>query len=426
MSQNFRTIAPVAGTVSTIKLQKPNHFLLENKIPVYGINAGTEDVLKIDLVFDAGTLFQSQAFVATLTNKCLQEGTQSYTAAEIAQTLDFHGAYLRTSTGKDDARITLYCMNRHLVQLLPLLYEIALRPTFPGNEIATTVKKARQEFLVNMQKVKFISQKQFGGLIFGNDHPYGNDAHIEDYDRIEPEMLKNHHQKYYAQSPFRIIISGLMPIFYGEKLNDFFGQHVISKDISTYHYPEPKSVENPFHLIEKSDSLQSALRIGKLLFNRRHPDFAGIQVVNTILGGYFGSRLMSNIREDKGFTYGIGSMVTSLLHGGMLTIASEVGVDVRQQAVDEVFKEIELLRSQLVPDEELALVKNYLLGVFLRSADGPFALSELVKASVDYGMGMDYYTQFVETVKSITANEIRDLAVKYLDPASMITLVVGK
>jgi zinc protease len=426
MSQNFRTIAPMAGTVSTLQLPEPKTFFLENNIPVYAILAGTEEVLKIDLVFDAGSMFQSQAFVASLTNKCLQEGTRTYAAKEIAEILDFHGAYLRTATGKDDARVTLYCMRRHLVELLPLLFEIALLPKFPDEEVATTVKNAKQEFLVNMQKVKFISQKQFGGLIFGIGHPYGNDAHIEDYERIEPEMLKIHHQKFYAKSPFRIIISGSLPLNFVEKLNDFFGQHPINTELTALQFPEAKSAEAPFHLIEKSDSLQSALRIGKQLFNRRHPDFAGMQVVNTLLGGYFGSRLMSNIREDKGFTYGIGSMVTSLLHGGMFTIASEVGVDVRQQAVDEVFKEIELLRSQLVPDEELALVKNYLLGVFLRSADGPFALSELVKASVDYGMGMDYYTQFVETVKSITANEIRDLAVKYLDPASMITLVVGK
>jgi predicted Zn-dependent peptidase len=426
MSQNFRTNAPLAGKVSTIQLQEPVHFKLENKTPVYAINIDSEPVIKIDLVFDAGAMFQSQPFVASLTNKCLQEGTASHTAEEIAETLDFYGAYLRTATTKDDGRITLYCLNRHFTTLLPLLHEVVLRPVFPEKQVATIVKKTRQEFLVNMHKVKFVSQKRFGSLLFGDDHPYRNDSHIEDYDRITRDMLAAHHKKYYAESPFRIVISGSLPVYFGQKLNDYFGLHSIRNDNAAHAFPDPKSSEKQFHLIEKSDSLQSALRIGKVLFNRRHDDFAGMQVVNTILGGYFGSRLMTNIREDKGFTYGIGSMVTSLIHSGMFTIASEVGVDVRQQAVDEVFKEIDRLRNDLVPEDELALVKNYLLGVFLRSADGPFALSELVKASVDYGMGVDYYTRFVETINNITAKEIRELAVKYLDPATMITLIVGK
>lgn len=426
MSQNFRTNAPLAGKVTTIQLQEPVHFKLENKIPVYAINIDSEPVIKIDLVFDAGAMFQSQPFVASLTNKCLQEGTQSYTAEEIAETLDFYGAYLRTATTKDDSRITLYCLSRHFATLLPLLHEVALRPVFPEKQVATIVRKTKQEFLVNMHKVKFISQNRFGTLLFGEGHPYDNDSRIEDYDLIKREMLAEHHKKYYAGSTFRIIVSGSIPVYFGQKLNDYFGLHAIKNGASTQTFPGPKPAKDAFHLIEKADSLQSALRIGKILFNRRHTDFAGMQVVNTILGGYFGSRLMSNIREDKGFTYGIGSMVTSLLHSGMFTIASEVGTDVRQQAVDEVFKEIDRLRNEPVPEDELALVKNYLLGVFLRSADGPFALSELVKASVDYDMGMDYYAQFVETVNNITANEIRDLAVKYLDPATMITLVVGK
>jgi zinc protease len=426
MSQKFRITAPLTQAVTTIKLPEPEKFLLHNNTPVYAVNAGAEEVVKVDLVFDAGAMFQSQAFVATLTNKCLQEGTKSFTAAEIAEMLDFHGAYLRTSIGKDDARITLYCLSRHLFHLLPVLHEIAFLPKFPPFEVKTILNKSKQEFLVNMQKVKFISQKQFGSLIFGNGHPYGNDSNYDDYNRIENILLENHHRQFYAESPFRIIISGSLPPLFYQQLNKYFGQHTVNKDSSAFKITEPKSSDEKYHLIEKNDSLQSALRIGKLMFNRRHPDFAGMQVVNTILGGYFGSRLMSNIREDKGYTYGIGSVITSLLHGGLFSIASEVGVEVRQQAMNEVFKEIEILRSNLVPDEELALVKNYLLGVFLRSADGPFAVSELVKASVDYGMGLNYYFEFVETVKKITAKEIRDLAVKYLDPESMITLVVGK
>ncbi len=149
-------------------------------------------------------------------------------------------------------------------------------------------------------------------------------------------------------------------------------------------------------------------------------------MLNTILGGYFGSRLMSNIREYKGYTYGIGSMISSLRHDGMFVIASEVGNDVTLPAITEVYHEISRLQNELVPKDELRLVKNYLHGSFLRGADGPFALAELVKAASDFGLGMDFYHHYLETIKNVTAEEIRDLAVKYLQPDSLIRLIVGK
>jgi predicted Zn-dependent peptidase len=180
------------------------------------------------------------------------------------------------------------------------------------------------------------------------------------------------------------------------------------------------------HFTAKDDALQSALRIGKATINKKHHDFLPFMVVNTIFGGYFGSRLMTNIREDKGYTYGIGSGLASLNHAGMFFIASEVGNEVTGKAIEQIFIEIEKLRNEPVKEEELSLVKNYLLGTFLRSADGPFALADLFKATLDYGLDMSYYDTFLHTVKNITIKDIQDIAVKYLQPDSMIRLVVGK
>lgn len=426
MTQEFRKIQPLSHEITSLKLIEPDHFLLDNGISVYTIDAGTEDLIKLDLIFDAGYFYQTQALVASLTNKCLQEGTKSYSSQAIANNIDFYGAHLRHGTDKDDARITLYCLGRYFDSLLPVLAEVAFQPTFPGGEVNTIIAKSKQQYHVNMEKVKFVAHQKFSALIFGETHPYASSLNEDDYDKISRDNMVGFHARHYANSPFKIIVSGKLPKDINEKINSFFGKHSIMKNDLEITVPKATASENKEHKILKENSLQSALRIGKVLFNKHHPDFTKMKVVNTILGGYFGSRLMTNIREDKGYTYGIGSSVSSLKFGGSFAIASEVGADVREKAFVEIFKEIEKLRSDLVLEEELKLVKNYMLGSFLRSADGPFALSELVKSVVDYGFGMDYFDDFLSTIKNITAKEIRELAVKYLDPKSMITLVVGK
>ena len=180
------------------------------------------------------------------------------------------------------------------------------------------------------------------------------------------------------------------------------------------------------HYIERDNAIQSAIRIGRPMFNKTHPDYAGMQVLNTILGGYFGSRLMKNIREDKGFTYGIGSAAVSLLNEGYFFIASEVGAEVCEEALVEVYKEMEILCREPVPDEELQMVKNYMLGSFLKSIDGAFNLADRWKGIMFYNLGYDYYNRFINTVSAISSAEVMMLAQKYLSREDMCELVVGK
>ena len=178
--------------------------------------------------------------------------------------------------------------------------------------------------------------------------------------------------------------------------------------------------------IEKEGALQSAIRIGKLMFNKTHPDFQSLQVLNTVYGGYFGSRLMSNIREDKGYTYGIGSGLVSLQHGGYFFITTEVGVDVTAKAIKEIYFEMDRLRKEKITTDELQLVKNYLLGTFLRSVDGPFAMADRFKGILNYNLGYDYFDRYIATIRAVSASDLMGLANTYFDKDSMIELVVGK
>lgn len=421
----LRKTAPPVKPVENINLTEPEFFTLDNGIPVYCLNAGDQEVLQLDLNFGFGTAADGLPLAAYFTNLCLKEGTKSYTSRQIAEQLDFYGATINASVTRDHSRLTLYCLNKHLHLLLPLLEELLLAPTFPLNEVKTIVNLSKQEFLVEMEKVKTIARRHFGMAVFGTSHPYGKYAVAEDYDKISHESLLEFYAKYYQSAKFRIIASGRIPLNLNRLLNKHLGQHAVKETLPMAIGPaEPASTKH--HFIKKSGSLQSGIAIGKILFNMHHPDYSKMKIVNTIFGGYFGSRLMTNIREDKGYTYGINSVLMSMQYAGMLMIATQTGTEVTRPAVNEIFTEMERLRHEPVPREELDLVKNYMLGLLLQQADGPFAQGELLKMVLDYQLDLSYFQKFINTIKSVTTEEIQDLAVKYLDPNSMISVVVGE
>jgi zinc protease len=190
--------------------------------------------------------------------------------------------------------------------------------------------------------------------------------------------------------------------------------------------PEITPATEKFYYIEKPDALQSAIRMGTPLFNRTHPDFPAIQVLNTVLGGYFGSRLMTNIREDKGYTYGIGSGIASLKQTGSIFIATEVGADVCRAAITEIEKEVNLLKTDLIPEGELSLVRNYMLGSLLGSLENVMSHADKFKNIYFAGLGYDYYDYYTDTIKTISADKLKELANQYFDFDNFYKVIAGK
>ena len=155
-------------------------------------------------------------------------------------------------------------------------------------------------------------------------------------------------------------------------------------------------------------------------------EFFKLQILNTVFGGYFGSRLMSNIREDKGYTYGIGSAITSMEDAMFFFLSTEVGADVTNEALKEVYFELDRLRDELVSEEELVMVKNYMLGSMLKSSDGPFSMADKYKAVYFKGEDLSFYDRYISMVNNVTSEELLEVAKKYFDPEEMLEVVVGK
>ena len=290
----------------------------------------------------------------------------------------------------------------------------------------TYIRNQQQKLQVSLQKNDVVARRNFNKAMYG-DTIYGFAGVADDFKTLHREDMLSHYSEMYQPSNCTILIAGKIEPETLSLIKEIFGQEWTgSTQKADTTQPEIQHSTEHFYFIEKPDALQSAIRMGMPLINRTHPDFPSLQVLNTVLGGYFGSRLMANIREDKGYTYGIGSGMSSLKHAGALFIATEVGADVCKAAITEIEKEINILKTDLIPDEELSLVKNYMLGSLLGSLENVFSHADKFKSIHFAGLGYEYYDRYAKIIKTITSTDLLTLANKYLDFDGFYKVIVGK
>jgi len=423
-----RSIAPSFKTIDKIDVIKAQHRKLNNGIDFYSLSAGSQEIVKIEFTFRAGMYYQPATLVASTTNVLLESGTRSYTADQLSDGIDFFGSFLELQVEQDFATITLFSLNKYLDESLKFIEEIIKYPVFPEHDFKVHIANKKQKHAINSQKVSVLARRRFSELLFGPSHPYGRDVVESDFDRISIAEIKTFFNTHYNSLNCAIFASGNIPASLLDTLNKYFGDGNWggSEQKESNGIIALKTTSIRKHFIEKDDAIQSAIRMGRILFNKTHPDYFKFQVLNTILGGYFGSRLMANIREDKGYTYGIGSGLNNLVRSGYFFISTEVGADVTKQTLEEIYKEIKVLRETLVDPSELETVRNYILGNFLRSVDGPFALADKFKSIWEYGLDYSFFDNYFKAVKTVTPAELRDLANKYLQEKDLVECVVGK
>jgi len=419
-----RTIAPSLHIPEKINIKEPQRFELKSGVPIVVVNEGTQQVFKLEMIFDAGNCKTTNSIISIACNDLMDEGTQSHTGNEIAEIFDSYGAYLQTECNNDYASLSLSCITKFIGDTLPIFLEVISQPLFPENEVNLFKQQGRQRLAVNLEKVDFIARKQFLTNLYGPESYMGKFPSTSDYDEISTKVLTHFYDSNYKNGLVAIIISG--------NFNDSDLKFVL-KELENVAFGKAKLQDNSNKtlspskiLINKEDALQSAIRIGRRLFNRSHPDYFKFTILNTLLGGYFGSRLMSNIREDKGYTYGIGSGVAPMKNDGYFYITTEVGSDVREDAVNQIYLEINRLCNELIPLDELNLVKNYLFGSFQRSIDGSFSLADRHKILLLNGLSISHLESYLETLKNVTSEELLETARLYLQAADLTEVVVGR
>jgi len=399
-------------------------YVLKNEIPIIEFGNDAYDVLKMEINFKAGRLFESHNAVARACANQLKEGTVSKNSETIAREIDFYGASMNISAGMDFARLELYSLKKHFKQLLPLIADIIKNPIFSEKELNNYKQRNIQRIQIDLAKNDVVSYRQLTEAIYGKNHPYGYNSNVKSIESINSNMLQNHFLKNYTSSTCSIILAGGTNKEIHELLDQHLGDLNFKKKKSIPEWQINPSNTKSIHITGKQ-KYQSSIRMGRRLFKRTHQDYAGLYVLNTLLGGFFGSRLMKNLREEKGLTYDIYSTIDMLWQDGYFMVGAEVDNDNVALTLEEIYKEFDLLKKKLISEDELNLVKNYIKGNLLNLLNGPFNSIELLRLVAVYGQDVSFFNNLVHKINNIDADTILALSNHYLNREDFFEVIVG-
>lgn len=421
-----RTIAPPSQTIEQVSIPQAEKVVLDNQVPVYMVKAGEQPVVRLELIFEAGSRYENHTGEAHFTSKMLSGGTSQHTATEISEYFDQYGAFLEIGHSVERLAITVHGLTKHLARLLPLLQEMIADSIIPEKELQVQKNITSQNLKISLEKSSYLAGQVFREQIYGIDHPYGKSLSLALIEGITREEVKDFYEQQIKGKTFRIFISGKFGDEEVQALNQHLGQisleapkhSEIVGNISEIKHPE--SV-----LVERLDNLQSSIRLGKRMFGRTHPDFFKFIVTNTIFGGYFGSRLMKNIREDKGFTYGISSGLVPQRYGGYLVMGTDVKKEFTQQTLDEIAKEISRLQNVPVEEDEMDTAKNYMIGSLVGSLNTPFEVADRQKVILLDELPADFYDNYIQKIRAVTPSDIIEMAKTHFKSEDLCEVVVG-
>lgn len=419
-----RAIAPPVSDVDRLTFPRVDKQILPNGIPIYIIDRGTQELSRLDILFTAGRVNDAHPLTAEFAANMLREGAGDMSSADIAEKFDYYGVSLQTLATMHNTYITLYSANRYFADVLPLLHTLITTPVYPETEFATLRDRGRQALMVDLEKVNTLASRAFSTQLFGAGHPYASAAELQDYDTLTTDMLRAYHRAYYTADRCRIVLSGRISSSMIDLVKSLFVS-LPRGGVVPCVLPPLCSAGEHYRFVAKQGALQSGIRVGRAVVGRNHPDHHPLRILNTLLGGYFGSRLMSNIREDKGYTYGIQSGVITLPDAAYLVIQTQAAVAYVRPLLAEVERELHRLCDESVSPHELQMVRSYMIGDMLRLFDTPISVAEVFVSLVAIGLDFDYYTARFEAIRSVTPEQLQVVATRYFSPETFYTTVAG-
>jgi zinc protease len=401
----------------TFDLSSPERYSLSGNTELIYLHSGLSQAVKIEFVFNAGRIYEPYLGVAQFVSQLLDKGIPGKSANQIATILDYYGAHLESQAGFDFISVALYCLKKDVKQLLPLFIGLLTEATFPEDELETYRRIFIENLKVSLQKNSFLASNEIRKKLFG-DHAYGLNVSVPDAEKIDVTQLRSYFSSHF--SPYKIFVVGDLEENDLNILRSYTYPNNSKPSTTTYSSHKNNINRNDFDGPSKT---QASIRLGKITINRKHSDIAGLTLANHMLGGFFGSRLMKNIREEKGLTYGIHSGIQHLNQASWLTISADVNVDKVEEAIIEIKKELDVL-SCLHETDELELCKNHLIGSIQNDTATIFSVGERIKTMALNNLGDNYYSKLIAAISSTTVSDIRRISSSYMLSQEMITVAV--
>jgi len=366
---------------------------LDNGMDLYIVNAGTQNIFKLDLVFQGGRRYEAKSGIGRVCAAMIREGFEGMKSDTLSEFWDFYGANIMSYSDLDTAGASITSLSRHYKELLPHFFSIVNEASFLEEELNNKKKIFADKLKRELSKNDVIGYRELTSLIYGKDHIYGYNTEPEDYGSIGRDDLLTHYKKYWGAGRGFAILSG--------RITDDLLQEV-SKHLNTLRkaeiaYEKPSLMDSvAFVKGEKKsfstdNKMQAAIKLGGITLHRENNDFTAFYLLVQILGGYFGSRLMKNLREEKGLCYNIYASIDRLKSSNYFYISADVDSDKIDHSLEEIKKEIERLQTEPISEDELTMVKNYVNGKILAGLDGPFRSSQLIKSYLSHELEFDYF-----------------------------------
>lgn len=424
-----RQTGPSTHPVGGVTYISPNSIQGNNGLRLFTFHSPSQDLLRLEFMFENKVNSEDNTVLNNVLLQMLKEGTKKYSSSEIAEHVDFYGAFLVPDFGMDYSTLTLYVLNKHLDKILPVIHSILTEAVFPQKELDTFINNSKQRLLVALEKNSVLARKYLFENSFGSNR-YGHIIDIKSFDSIKRSDLKKLYSDQITPSNCTLFASGNINKQVLDTISSFFLDNwtEVQLDSKTYFSSKPQfNLQEGLFISEaRENSVQSSIRLGICTIDRTHADFPAFQFLNTVYGGYFGSRLMRNIREDKGYTYGIQSSLSSLKYLGLYMISTDVGLEYTEATMHEIELEMYRLKNDLIDQKELDLVRNYLLGSILASVESIFSHADKFKNVYFSGLDLKYYDYYNDQIHSMTPQKLRDISEKYFDFERLNKVIVGK
>lgn len=422
---NIRNTPPPLASFSDLTLSFPPLTKLENGIPCWVIDGGEDDMNRVSVFINAGTMMENKTAVATLTAIMLTEGTHKLSAQQVAEQFDYYAARKIADSYDYWTEVTMTSLNDNFEHTMSLLYDCITNPSFPQQELDYYKRCIAGNLASMQQNVKYQATTRLKELYYGNVNPMGVEISLDDIDAITRDDLVEFHRRFFMPAACKVVISGKITQNILDTLNATLGKWSDNREAISEPVWQTSPSSTMFDIVNRPGALQSALHIRIQAVKRDHPDYLPLRVLVTILGGYFGSRLMMNIREDKGYTYGIHASLLGIQHDGCIDIQCECATEHTWNVIDEVKNEMKLLREELVPESELDAVRQHMLSAMAKTHDTPYNIASYVTTTLLFGVYPEYHNNQLHCVSSITPQHIQQLAQKYLRDDLMRIVIAG-
>ncbi len=410
--------------LNDVSLQLAECRTLSNGVKHYTLPSDEFEVLRVSFVFSAGSIVQQKPFSASATAYLLAEGSEKMNAHQIAEALDFYGSHYDVNIDRDYTYFNLCMLSKFSAETLAIAEQIILHPTFEEHEVNSYCAKRKQRLTIEREKVETKAREEFARSLFGDKHPYGISSHQDRYDELTRDDVVDIYNRFYTAQNCIVVSSGRITEHERALIEALAEQIPTSETRPSITLPEPTTTL--YSVVEQPSAVQSSIRIGCRLFTRLHPDFLAMQLLATALGGYFGSRLMRTLREERGLTYGVMSAMVNFARDGYFAVATQVDADSTAEAISLIKEQIELLRSEPMSEEELEMVRRIMVGEIMRILDGPFGVADVTIETILCGLDNTMIENNVAQIMSYTAQQLQEVAQRHLDPEKMVCVVAGR